>query len=299
MTQTPSAERSEPPFPPPTPELIVNILRQLNEEVLGQLQLAKSVDHPGEGGRARENVLADALRRFVPDTYGVGTGFVIDGVGGRSRQIDIVIYRQGYHPVFVIGGVVHYMVEAVVAVIENKAAIKSRALLGDALGTIKSVKALDRTNRGTNYAVHGSMRGEAIKADDYGYQVWGGIVTEASLSQDVLADGVLQYLRTEDRSLWPNMYTDLYRCTGYYAFGGGPDEAGGYHLTDKPAEAERWLLTAPESTFGIPPLMELLAALANLLRVAPLVDYKPGSYFPRHYGRGRSWVIEASPAPAE
>ena len=58
------------------------------------------------------------------------------------------------------------------------------------------------------------MRGEAIKADDYGHQEWGGIVTEASLSQDVLADQVLEYLRTEDRSLWPNMYTDLYRCTG-------------------------------------------------------------------------------------
>jgi hypothetical protein len=76
---------------------------------------------------------------------------VVDGVGGKSRQVDIVVYRTGYAPVFQIGGVNHFLVESVAAVLEVKAGITSTAQLGSALENIRSVKALDRTNRHRNY----------------------------------------------------------------------------------------------------------------------------------------------------
>jgi hypothetical protein len=112
----------------------------------------------------------------------ISTGFVIDSAGQLSRQQDIVIYRRGYHPIFVVGGIHHFMVESVAAVMQNRASIASRESLVDALDTISSAKALDRTNRGTNYVVHGSNRGETIDDENFFHQVWGGVATEASLA---------------------------------------------------------------------------------------------------------------------
>ena len=79
VTEQPSS-RSSPP------RLIRDILLGLNGEVLGKLNGARLISHPGEAGRARENVIADALRSFVPDAFGIDTGFVVDALGGQSRQ---------------------------------------------------------------------------------------------------------------------------------------------------------------------------------------------------------------------
>jgi uracil-DNA glycosylase family 4 len=268
-----------------TPPLIRDILGRLNREVVDGLRGAKQIRHPGESGRARENIVADALRRFVPDLFGVSTGFVIDAVGGISRQQDIVVYRRGYHPIFTVGGVDHFMVESVVAVIQNRASITSRDGLVDALDTVASVKALDRTNRGTNYVIQGSTRGENVRADYYQHQVWAGIVTEASLSADALGPTMVAYLASKDPRLWPNVYADVNGRAGLYLVNG--------QWTDVPTPGADWALTSPEENVAesVPPFVELIDHLANYLRVAPLVDYKPASYLPRYEGRVRRWAI--------
>ncbi len=216
----------------------------------------------------------------MPDTFAVSSGFVIDARGGRSRQIDIVIHRRGYHPLFVVGGIPHFMVESVVAVLENKTAITSRSELTDALEVIASVKSLDRTNRGSNYAVHGSNRGQTVTTSDYFHQVFGAVVTEASLTADNLSQSVISFLTSHDRRLWPNMYVDVNGLVGYYL-----DEE---RPTDKPSEATRWLI---RNDLDVPPFVELLGAIANLLRVAPLIDYKPSDYLPSQRSPGRSWPL--------
>jgi hypothetical protein len=68
------------------------------EDVAKQLELTRRIDHPGESGRAREQILTAFIRRLVPSTFGVSTGFVIDAVGGLSRQLDVVVYRTDYAP---------------------------------------------------------------------------------------------------------------------------------------------------------------------------------------------------------
>ncbi len=78
------------------------------------------------------------------------TGFVIDGSGSVSGQVDLVLYRNDYYPIFEIGGVKHFPVESVVAVFEIKASTDSKNKLQGALDQIESVKALDRTGGGTN-----------------------------------------------------------------------------------------------------------------------------------------------------
>lgn len=90
-------------------------------EALAELDLAQSLTHPGEAGRAREETVRRYIRKFIPDTFAVATGFVMDVHGNVSKQVDIVVYRSDYSPVLDVGGIKHFFVESVAAVIENKA----------------------------------------------------------------------------------------------------------------------------------------------------------------------------------
>ena len=271
-----------------TAPLVSRILESLNREVLNQLDLAASIKHPGESGRAREKVVARYLRRLVPKEFGIDTGFVFDAHGNISRQIDLVIYRRGYHPLFEIGGIKHFIVECVVAVLENKAAIPARDTLHAAIENIASVKVLDRSNGGTNYVVVGGQHGPLVDTDDFQHQVFGAILTEHSLTQDSLRDALLEFLRARpDRRHWPNMYADVRGvCARFLKGGPNPTEA-----TVIPAEAGYLCLTDPSAENYLPPLLDLTFELINFLRVAPVVDYKPTAYLGGTIGHNRWWNL--------
>ncbi len=133
------------------PESILpRIIDSLANQALEALDLATAVGHPGESGRAREEVIRRFLAAIVPPDSGIDTGFVVDAVGGISKQIDIVVYRKSRYPILDIGGVKHFMVESVAAVFEVKSIIGSRELLVQALENVASVKALDRTGDARN-----------------------------------------------------------------------------------------------------------------------------------------------------
>ena len=131
--EDPSNARSIPPDP------LLSVVRALHTEVVQQLDLVQQIKHPGEAGRAREDIIRRFLRRFVPAGIGIDTGFVVDMHGGISKQIDIVLYRNDYHPVLEIGGVKYFLVESVEAVIQVKAVLDSHAKLEAALDNIRSV----------------------------------------------------------------------------------------------------------------------------------------------------------------
>lgn len=268
--------------------LVNKILESLNREVINQLDLAASIKHPGENGRAREQVIAMFLRRIVPKEFGIDTGFVFDAQGKISRQIDLVLYRTGYHPVFEIGGIKHFMIESVVAVFENKSSIGSRDKLDSAIENIVSVKALDRTNGGTNYLVVGGQQGQLVDPNEFGHQVFGGILTEHSLASDSLKDALIQFLqRCPDRRLWPNIYADI--RGGSVRFLKGDLQPS--KLTVVPAEAEYLCITDNGAIDHRPPLLDLAFELINFLRIAPTVDYKPTAYLGGNIGQARWWKI--------
>jgi hypothetical protein len=247
-----------------------DILVSMNREVLNQLDLASSISHPGENGRAREKILAAYLRRVVPQGFGVDTGFVFDAVGGMSRQIDVVVYRTGYHPVFEIGGIKHFIVESVVAVFENKASIASVDSLTKAVANIESVKRLDRSNRNKNYIV-GSSSG--INPNDFRTQIFGAAVTESSLSRDYFRKEWTTLLKAMPRKLWPNFYADVRGFAAYYLKEGTP-----MFSTAIPGEGQ-WLgITEPTAPECVPSLLELTFHLLTYLRVAPIIDYKAADY---------------------
>ena len=52
------------------------------------------VNHPVEKGDAREHGWRELFRRFLPNRYGVKSGFIIDSEGKLSEQIDCIIYRR-------------------------------------------------------------------------------------------------------------------------------------------------------------------------------------------------------------
>jgi hypothetical protein len=252
---------------------IANLVRGLHEEVVQQLSLTHQVGHPGENGRAREEIVRRFLRRFVPAGLGIDTGFVIDVHGRVSRQVDIVIHRTNYHPVLEIGGVKHFLVESVVAVIENKAAITSAATLHDALASVRSVKELDRSAGEENYVVmdfHG--RGSAAHSDPR-YRVWTAIIAENSLSPAAFQAEIAKDMGAHSRSLWLDCFVSVYRFATRYA-----DRDTNVVWT--PDTADALVLTDPDAPGGEKPLVDLALLLASRLRHAAVIDYSPSKYFP-------------------
>jgi hypothetical protein len=92
-------------------------------------------------GDAREVLVRDVFSRFLPTNAIVGTGQIIDAYGGRSQQIDAIIYRSDF-PVFRTLGLSDvYLLEGVIAACEVKSTLNKNAL-HKALENVASVKAL-------------------------------------------------------------------------------------------------------------------------------------------------------------
>lgn len=250
--------------------IIPQILAAMDREVLNDLELTRSIAHPGEGGRARENILKLFLRRIVPEAFGISTGFVIDVHGSISRQIDVVVHRRYYHPLLRIGGIDHFMVESVLAVLEVKASITSTIRLYEALDNIKSVKALDRSGGNRNIVLIDRFPGAALDPDNFAHQVFGAIVTEDSLTSGNLQTQLVEFIQAHPRTLWPNLYVDVNRLSVAYRCRDGKIYA-------KPQDATGLVLWEENRSWT--PLVELAFELVNYLRVAPLVDYSATSYF--------------------
>jgi hypothetical protein len=247
------------------PEPIAAIVRAMHDEVVEQLALTRRIAHPGESRRF--------LRRFVPGGLGIDTGFVIDAHGGISRQIDIVIYRDNYHPILEIGGLKHFFVESVVAVIENKAQLPSRESLRQGLDNVRSVKALDRSAGGRNYIVmdfHGA--GPKVGTDPR-HRVWTGIIAEESVTPETFQEVIAEDMKSHDVSLWLDCFVSIHRFVSRFV-----DD--GTRLVWTPEGAHALDLTDPDSPGGEKPLVDLALMLAGRLRHAAIVDYTPATYFP-------------------
>lgn len=87
------------------------------------------VDHPVAKGDAREHGWRELLRRFLPDRYGVKSGFILDSLGKRSEQVDCIVYRKDMGiELYSVGHHTVIPVEAVFAAFEVKPIINKKAL---------------------------------------------------------------------------------------------------------------------------------------------------------------------------
>lgn len=91
------------------------------------------INHWGEDGRYKEAVLKNGIKRFLPEKFLIGTGFVVKQTNNRgehltSRQIDLIIYDDASPILFKEGDFVIMTPDSVRAIIEVKANIQNQGI---------------------------------------------------------------------------------------------------------------------------------------------------------------------------
>lgn len=105
------------------------------------------VAHNGESGRANEIALLRMVENLLPSSVGVGTGIVIDSNGGRSKQMDLLIYDRASQPQLLAHSTqLLFPVETVHAVVEVKTSVSEDDVL-DAGRKFESIDSLSPTGR--------------------------------------------------------------------------------------------------------------------------------------------------------
>lgn len=175
-------------------------------------QIAREIKHNQTAGEAREYAVKSLLQKYLPERVAVDRGFVIDANGGESKQIDVVIYDKTVGTRFELSGASYFPCESVIAVGEVKSDINSEKNLKDALGKIKSVKELDRSNKGKNLIISGpgvSLKGLTFDPIKRHYdQIFGFIFTSTSMKSDSIIKYLQGYNREVDRRYWMNVFCD-------------------------------------------------------------------------------------------
>ncbi len=136
------------------------------------------LDHAGEKGASIERIIRSGLRDILPEKVGVGHGFVIDSFGGRSKQMDIILYDRLDAPQFFpLRGVQVLPVETTYACGEVKARLRSGDL-ENCLNKCTSYKSLRRAA----YFETPDMEGPSVKG-------WVFVVLSEPSEQVVLGAG--------------------------------------------------------------------------------------------------------------
>lgn len=130
-------------------EAFINVQEKLKLD----LRMAKqSIDHPGEKGDVHEDHWIEVFRAYLPKRYEVGKGIIIDSKGGKSDQIDIVIFDKQYTPTLLDQQNFRYIpAEAVYAIFESKPCI-NKEYLEYAGSKAASVRNLYRTSKQITHA---------------------------------------------------------------------------------------------------------------------------------------------------
>lgn len=225
---------------------------------------AKILGHPGEIGTGRENVLKSILTKYIPKRYAVDSGFVIDTSIGKSEQMDIVIYEANHTPVFeVVDGKKFFPCETVVAVGQVRTKIGSRKVFQKCLNNIKSVKQLDRSNRGKNEMITGpgiSLEPIAKHFDprkNFRDQIFGFIFCSSSIKADLMTAELERFNKENQPTLWTNLIVNYRNFLIEYE---------NEHLTQNPMEARKIALTDPSEKPRI--LAIFISILNNFLNIA-------------------------------
>ena len=121
-------------------------VNRIGQKLVMEFDHASAAGTPGLIGSARENPARKQLEKLMPAFALTGSGIVIDSFGARSSQQDIIFFERDYCPVCSINDTAeatYFPVEGVIATGEVKS-IVDKGVLFDALGKIKSAKALKR-----------------------------------------------------------------------------------------------------------------------------------------------------------
>lgn len=161
-------------------------MREAFLDVQAELRLklkraAQSIEHAGTQGGVTEDHWIEIFRSYLPKRYEVSAGFVIDSRGGRSQQMDIVIFDKHFTPTLLDQQQHRYIpAEAVYAVFESKPHI-DKSYLEYAGEKAASVRKLHRTSIAIKHA-GGTFPAKAL------FPITAGIVAPKSSWVDGLGD---------------------------------------------------------------------------------------------------------------
>ena len=80
-------------------EMLTSAGQRMRADLAGRM-----VEHPGELGAGREEIIRRFLRSYIPARFDVSTGFVFDSKGNVSKQLDIIIANALLCPRFETAG---------------------------------------------------------------------------------------------------------------------------------------------------------------------------------------------------
>lgn len=220
------------------------------EQVLqSQLRTGRLAGHPGVQGEGTEHHWIELLSRRLPRRYDVTSAIVVDSIGGRSEQMDLVVYDRQYSPEFWEQGEHRYLpAESVYAAFEIKPEFSRRNVMY-AGEKVASVRRLLRTSNRFRWA-GGTHDGHG------GFQPLGGIL--CTHSEWSPAFGV-PFAETR-KAIEASGQLDLGCVLGHGAF-----EVG------DPAQPDEVIVSEPSVTL-ITFLLTLLRRLQEL-GTAPAIDY--------------------------
>lgn len=115
--------------------------------LIGQMGMAtQSISHAGTMGSVNEQHWVDLLRSYLPNRYNVDSGIVIDSLGNKSNQIDVVVFDRHFTPTLLDQKCHRYIpAEAVYAIFECKPAI-DKGYIEYAEQKASSVRRMHRTS---------------------------------------------------------------------------------------------------------------------------------------------------------
>lgn len=119
----------------------------INEQMIIDFEKkTNQLEHLGDRGVARENILKDFLDQYLPKKYAISKGEIVDSEGNRSKQCDLIIYDHLSCPILYVSKDSQiFPAESVYAVIQVKSVLNTHEV-ESSINNIKSVKMLNREN---------------------------------------------------------------------------------------------------------------------------------------------------------
>ena len=104
------------------------------------------IRHWATDGAFKEAALRMVLRRHLPETLQIGTGFIVNNLSEHSTQIDVLIVDRSHPTLFKDGDLLIVTPSAVRAIIEVKTLISGPKAFEDALDKLAECRRICRTS---------------------------------------------------------------------------------------------------------------------------------------------------------
>lgn len=122
----------------------IDAIRKTAKRIEVEFEMSELVTHNLSKGIAREKIIKDCIRPFLPDAYGIASGECFDINGAVSKQLDVVVYDKLFsYVVPYTDDFIQFPFESVYGNIEVKSNLTGEELC-KAVENIKSLKQLIR-----------------------------------------------------------------------------------------------------------------------------------------------------------